>query len=252
MNRNLGLFAGNPVPGFPGQVPWINPVTNTLEWVNCLMADDLVASGIGTGGLGWTTSVANSGTVVIGGNTQGHAGVISLNTNALSNGNACLRTVGNSMTGGGHKQRLLTCLKMPALSNGTDRYEVWFGFSNSTGGAPTTGVYFDYIDTLNSGNWTAKTSSGGSTTTASGGANVAVVANAWYWLYIEYDGVVAKFWVATDLSGSVVGVPGPFTFIGQSTTNLPTANQYGLSYVILKSLGTTPVSPIVDKVVLSV
>ena len=241
--RNIGL---------PGQIQWINPATGQPEWINPPMVDDFCASGIGTGGIGWTTTVANSGTVTVGGNVQGHYGVAALQSNALSNGTAVLRTVQNSGTGGGRKQRLLMCVQTPsALSDGTDRYQLWAGTGNSTGAEPTHGVYFDYIDTLNSGIWTPKTANGGSRTTASGGTDITVVAATWYWLYIEYDGIVAKFWVATEVAG-LPGRPGAFTFVGSSSTNLPTANQYGLNFVMLKSLGTNNRSLTVDKVLFGV
>lgn len=256
MNRNYALSFPGPPVAFAGQVPWINPATRQVEWINQPLVDDLLGPSIGSGGFGFTTTLLNSATATLGGNTAGHPGVVSLATAALSNGAATLRTVSNSQSGpsptGTIKHRLLFCFQTPAsLSDGTDQYELWLGWGNSTGSKPTNGLFLDYIHSLNSGNWTPTVGNGGAYTTASGGSSVAVAVSTWYWCYVEYDGASAKFWIATDVAGKP-GLPGPFTFLGQCTTNLPQANQYGMSYVIAKSLGTNSRVLTMDKVLVSV
>jgi hypothetical protein len=218
--------------------------------------DECISGSVGVGSIAWLTSqVANGGTIASGAGDAGHPGTFDLATSAATNGVANIRSANNIVFGqAGKKHRLLMVFKTPAiLSSGGDTYVLAAGCSDAlTAGPVNSAALIEYSHTINSGNWNAKVNNGGSVTTATGGSAVAVVANTYYWLYLELDSSVTKFWVAADVAATP-GTPGPFTFLGACSTNIPaTANRAAFQLSIIKSAGTTSVITKLDKLVYSI
>lgn len=256
MNRNSALVFPSPLIATPGCVPWINPGTRQIEWIPAPVVDEFIAGGAGNGPIGWlTTQVLNGGTIAAGTGDTGHPGCFDMATSAATNGVSNFRTSNNIVFGqAGKKHRLLMVFRTPAiLSSAGDAYTLAAGFSDAlTAGPVNSAALIEYSHSINSGNWNAKTNNGGAVTTATGGSNVAVAVTTYYWLYVELDSSVVKFWVAADVTGTP-GTPGPFTYLGACATNIPAfANRSALQLSIIKSAGTTSVLTRIDKVVYSI
>jgi hypothetical protein len=188
------------------------------------------------GSIGWTSSTLNSGTAAVSSILDAnHAGVYAVSNGGTTNGVGNIRNAGNNILFGSRTIRLVGCVKTPPVSSTADRYQIFFGFGDATTAANVDGAFFTYSDNLNSGNWTGQTMSASSTTTASGGSNVAVTGSAYWWLGIEGNSTSCKFYVAADASGS----PGAWTLIGTSSATLPTSGTTGLLHMIIKQSGST-------------
>jgi hypothetical protein len=256
MNRNSALIFPGALVATPGSVPWVNPGTRQVEWIPAPVVDEFVVGSLSSGPLGWlTTQVLNGGTIAVGAGDAGHPGTADMATSAATNGVANIRTSNNIIFGqAGKKHRLLMVFKTPAiLSSAGDAYVLAAGFSDAlTAGPVNSAALIEYSHSINSGNWNAKVNNGGAVTTATGGTAVAVVANTYYWFYLEFDSNIAKFWVAADVAATP-GTPGPFTYLGACATNIPNAtNKSAFQHSIIKSAGTTSVTTRLDKVVYSI
>jgi nucleoside phosphorylase len=115
---------------------------------------------------------------------------------------------------------------IPDLSTSSQRFKVQAGFLDTALGANAEGVWFEYKDDVNSGQWVLNTkkTSGGAGSTSSNTA-VAPVANTIVTLKIRVTGSSAEFFI----NG---------TSVGTIATNVPTANVTP-AIAILKSVGTT-------------
>lgn len=126
-------------------------------------------------------------------------------------------------------------VRVEDLSTGSERYEVWSGFSdaNNSVTAITDGVYFRYIDTDSSGRWIAVTESNGTKTEDE--TDITVAADTDYELEISVLGGNAYFYINKVLKSTI-------------TTNIPsgTARETGVACAILKTVGTTARSLYVD------
>jgi hypothetical protein len=233
INRASGVSGGRLVTtrGDGVMVDWNgDPILS-----NYPIADDCISVTL-AGAIGWTSSTANSGTAAVSSILDAnHSGVYAVSNGGTTNGVGNIRTAGNNMLLGTRTVRLIGCVKTPPLSSVVDRYQIFFGFGDATTAASVDGAFFTYSDNLNSGNWTGQTMSGSSTTTASGGSNVAVTGNAYWWLGVEGNSTSCKFYVAADASGA----PGAWTLIGSSSATLPTAGATGLLHMIIKQAGST-------------
>ncbi len=98
----------------------------------------------------------------------GHPGIGQVSTNANTAGGACYRLGNNTLytTGGAITVDYLATISN--LSDGTDTFAVEFGLSNvaAANSTITDGVWWRYTSTENSGNWTIKTATASSVTTA--------------------------------------------------------------------------------------
>jgi hypothetical protein len=223
-----------------------------LSYYPVTQVDECFAQSIGS--TIFTSSVSGTGaavTITGGLALANHPGVYAIDCGTTTTGMANLRNSGNTTLLGSKTQRFIFCLRTPtALSDGTDTYTLFLGLGDQTtagdtGAAPgiVDGAWFQYTHTLNSGNWTGRTGSGGTYTTASGGSNVAVTASAFWWFGIEMNSTSVKFYVASDSSG----VPGSWTLIGTSSSNLPTSGATGFAFQIIKSAGTAARPMYLDK-----
>lgn len=130
-------------------------VESALTWYNTDGAGSRNYKGIVATSNGHPGLIANNSTV-----SPGWEGLYLLNS---LTGPA---TVQNMILGGGAIQ-LNWVINTAILSNGTNRYILRIGMGDTHGSAAdlSNGVYFEYSDNINSGNWTVKTANGGARTT---------------------------------------------------------------------------------------
>jgi hypothetical protein len=119
-------------------------------------------------------------------------------------------------------------LRIPTLSNGTDRFTISVGLTDDTtlgGGNEVNAVNFTYLDNVNSGKWFARTAAASPRSSADAG--ITVVAGTWYLLeaVVNAAGNSVAFYVGGVLKATIV-------------TNIPTARVIPYA-AILKALGTT-------------
>jgi hypothetical protein len=93
-------------------------------------------------------------------------------------------------------------VRIPVLSTGVDRFFARFGVMNSAVAAdPTDGLYFEYSDATNAGNWTGISVKGGASSNVDSG--VPVVAATFVNLKIQGAGVTSP--VVFSINGVQVG-----------------------------------------------
>ncbi len=85
-------------------------------------------------------------------------------------------------------------IKIPTLSNGTDRFTSRIGLMNGTTGAPTQGMWFEQVDNVNSGNWTINTVNGGSPTTSNTNSTPDTNFNR-YRITVDSGGTTVRFYI---------------------------------------------------------
>jgi hypothetical protein len=95
------------------------------------------------------------------------------------------------------------------LSTGTNRYILRTGFGDTSGADQVNGVYFEYSDNINTGQWVIKTASASSRTTTN--STIAVTAG-WHDLRVVVNAA------GTSITFTVDGVTA-----GTIVTNIPTA-----------------------------
>lgn len=182
--------------------------------------------------LGWKDNQTNSGTVIF--NTSSvveaaHPGIVILGTAGTNNAQASIALCNAGNVGcwrlGGGQYYLKFLVKIPTLSNGTDRFQVYIGLADDKGGATNEECWFTYIDTLNSGQWVGQTRTGGGTIT-SVSSSIAVTTG---WTKLEMIINAA----GTSVQFFVGGVS-----IGTSSTNIPISSGIGPIIQIIKSVGT--------------
>jgi hypothetical protein len=102
-------------------------------------------------------------------------------------------------------------LRLPVLSDNTDNYSVFFGFSVVTTdyGSITNGATFRYTNADSSGKWIMRCTTGGNTTEVT--STTTVAANTDYELEISIFGGSAYFYINGTLAGTI-------------STNVPTGN----------------------------
>jgi Concanavalin A-like lectin/glucanases superfamily len=175
-----------------------------------------VDSVVGNGG---TTSIPDltTGNNFLGSATANTGGSIN------STGYAAISLFGNNdliVLGG--LQYIYECrIRIPTLS-GTPSFIVVCGFIDTmTNALPNNGVFFEYTNTLNSGQWVGITRA--SSTSNPVNSSIAVVANTWYKLRAVINSA------GTSVSFYVNG-----TLIGTSTTYIPTTT-LGLACLVYKT-----------------
>ncbi len=202
--------------------PTANTITITSFTPNTILeiAEDFIASSGGNftinGNFSWATNAFSSGIATAIANNA-HPGVIS---NPTLTANAYYLFLGNTTapsTGlqsafylGGGAITLNWVFNVVNLSNGTNRYTLRFGFGDTTNADQVNGVYFEYSDNINSGNWVYKTASASTRTTTNSST---AVATGWHNAQITINAA------ASSISFSLDGVS-----LGAAiTTNIPTA-----------------------------
>lgn len=211
------------------------------------MVDDFVTRA-GTSAL-WSTYywtfTSGSGAGVI--SDAGRPGVIT-DTNAGSNGIILGDNTGlGLMLLGGGEITLQWYVKIGTLSDVTNRYNFCIGFLNRVSGAPQVGCYFQYNDSVNSGNWQIINNSNdgsptvGNTTVAADTnwhvykivVNAAATSVAYYIDGVEVSGSP----LTTDIS-TVVAISPAVSVIG--TSGVVPANTMQIDLFTMRQVLTTP------------
>ena len=176
---------------------------------------------------------ANSATAV--GSVAGHPGILQLQTGTTATGNA--RAVSTAaagiLLGNSSEWRFGSGVRIPTLSNGTQRFSYRAGFMDSGTADSVDGCYFRYTDNVIAGDWQGVCRSNSTESTCD--TNIAVVANTWF-----------RLDVVVNSAGSSVDFLTDGTSRCQIATNIPTGAGRGTSFgvMLLKSVGTT--SSVVD------
>jgi len=182
----------------------------------------------------WETNIGGTGSSVQLDSSPGspsHPGIVRCGTGSTSSGYAGLGRSTQMKDLGGGELIIEALVYIPTnLSTSGERFGVVVGWgSDQTGSTipPGYGVYFQYSDNVNGGNWYAGANTYGSTSNLDTG--VAVAANTWYKLkiVIAADGQSAEFFV-DDVSAGTISSNLPYT----SSANM------GPFFKIAKSVGT--------------
>lgn len=125
--------------------------------------------------------------------------------------------------------------RLPTLSDGTESYTYFAGFSDNNFGEATDGCYFRYTHSVNSGNWQGVCRNNSTESTCDTG--IAVASGTWYRLTVTVNGTGTSADFLTD------GVSRC-----QVATNIPTSSGRETSYTnaIVKSAGTTERTALID------
>ena len=184
---------------------------------------------------GWHNwgSQSNSGSLTVdltSNNTASHQGIVSISTSTSSSSQPLLLwQIDSWILNGGLVAEY--SFKTPAnLSDGTNRYITYVGFSNSANGVPNQGVWIQYTDNVNSGQFTLETSD--ASTPQSANSAITVAANTWYTAKLEFN---AGY---TSVTGYVATDGNAYQTVGTISTNLP-AGRVGPIFYIRKTLGAT-------------
>lgn len=183
---------------------------------------------------GFTTAVSGAGAAVssdtFGVNTTENVfGAYYQSTGTTTTGRAVLYT-GAALTHiifGTHELKLRVRAAVHTLSDGTDTFTVYMGWSdNISTGDVTDGAYFRYTHSVNSGKWEAVTAGGGSRTATDTG----VTADTTFHIFdirVNQAGTSVEFYIDNVL-------------VATNTTDIPTTAEYtGIVFRIEKSAGTT-------------
>lgn len=168
------------------------------------------------GGSKWSWYVYNADSFYPAVGTAAHPGQFVVLNPSASKSVAIATTEANAATVfpfvlGAGSFNLNWVINLGTLSNGTNRYIVYVGLGFANGAPitePTDGVYFTYTDNVNSGNWSAKTASGGVRTTVNSS-----VAGSTNFVNLGIQVNAAASSVTFTING---------TSIGTSSTNIPT------------------------------
>jgi hypothetical protein len=169
-----------------------------------------------TAAAGNGATAARPGTIVFYAGSTSGSGYAQLYGNS---GNPLLLAGGGTVT-------YETAVVIYALSNGTTRYRIDVGLINEAAptSAITTGCYFTYSDTINSGNWQFNCTAASSTTSVDTG-----IAASTSWVKLGFIMDAAGTSVQAYVNGSAAG--------SAITTNIPSA---GTTFIwqINKTVGT--------------
>lgn len=203
---------------------WFHPRTHSWAYDDFLSCE--IASDVGAYGL---QRFVSGGTISSAASSAGRPGVVELSTSTgATNYAVLLFRSPNNITFGGGRFVYETSIKLPTLSSGSQRYKVQIGIADDNGsGTPTDGLWFEYSDSVNSGNWQYKSAQAGTTTTS----NSSIAATtSWTRLTIEVNaaGNSVDYYIGGVSAGSAI------------INNIPSgANVATFAWGIIKSIGTT-------------
>ena len=169
--------------------------------------------------------------------TQPGVGLLELNTGSSSSGYAMVYSYTSEMPRMDDGTRLYECMvQVPLLSDATQEFLCRIGMHDGST-SMTNGIYFEYNRSLNGNFWTLCSSNNSSTTRTS--PAVPVVAGAWI-----------KLGFRSTVSGSTITLYPSYngTEVGSITTNIRADGAMKLAASIIKSVGTTSRSFLVDYV----
>lgn len=183
-------------------------------------------------------AVTSTGAFTLFASTSNNVGIVSMDTGAGSAGGAVAGTGVNTIQFGNGVTYTESLIQIPTLSTNTQRFKTFTGFFDILTSVAD-GAYVTQIDNENSGNWVFSCSSGGTTTSFN--LSSAPTAGTWYkiGILINAAGTEARCYI-NGVEPSGIGYP--------ITSNIPTGatNQTGVRTGILKSVGTTSRSLLVD------
>lgn len=190
--------------------------------------DDLFVATQYNGGVATNSSGTGSG---LGANTPdlGHPGVLFCTPGTTATGRAGLWNSSNTVTMGLTTDMWFGIICRPLsgnLSNGTDRYTVRMGWSDSITADPVDGVYFRYSDNLSAGNWEGVTRSNSTESVLDTGSPVDTL---WHTFEIKTRLNYAEFYIDGVSKGTLT------TNVPNGTARVTTI----MPFNIIKSLGTT-------------
>lgn len=211
------------------------PIDPTTEQVTFDDFGGFGTSGTATGSDigGWQVVNLNSGVSSKVGGLANHPGIQSLSTASAS---ASGTSEQNRFGGGALGPVILSgnetwdwLVQIPTASNGTDRFEAYFGLDlagvTATAAERSDGVFAVYSDNQNSGQWLAKSCKASTCTTL----NSAVTMTAGNWYHLKFVGNAG----GTSYEFFVNG-----TDVGALATNIPVVTIAPVAKVF-KQLGTT-------------
>jgi len=185
-----------------------------------------------TGPIFTTANGAGAGASIVASETNA-CGIVRLSTGTTATGNNRLQhgaTATDAIVFGTNNfSKCETRLRLPALSNGTDRYIARACFYDAASGNATDGAYFEYSDNVNSGNWVGKVYSNSSLQSTN--LTVGPAAATWSKLEVQVDGYLgyAYFFVDGTLQATITtGIP------------LGAARGTGVRCVIEATVGANP------------
>lgn len=190
-----------------GSTTIINPSTSMQISDDFIVGDDRSI-------LRWNSSSGGTGTIAVGsdGVVAGHPGVMVFSVSSgSSNATNFLYASGPCVILGGGVITFNYVMKLVQLSSASNRTISAFGLSsnNAYDFTPNNGVFFKYVDNVNSGRWQICTAAASSTTATDSG--IAADTN-WH----RYTAVINAG--ATSIQYYIDGVS-----VGTVTTNIPTA-----------------------------
>ena len=175
------------------------------------------------------TGTGSSNSVTLINSVPNHPGVLAQYTGTTATGNArAISTAVNGiLLGNGSSWQSEAVVRVPILSDATNRFIYRSGFMDAAPGVSVDGCLLTYSDTINSGNWQALCRSNNAETICNTG--VPVVAGIWYKLRIDINDA------ATVANFSINGAASSC----QVTSNIPSAAGRGTAFgtVVLKSVG---------------
>jgi hypothetical protein len=186
------------------------------------------------GQLNWFANVAWTVDATIG--DSGHNGVIASaalaagNQDIFLNGQSPVNAIAPQMILGGGAIQLNFVIKVATLSTGTNTYTLRVGFGVTANADQVNGVYFEYTNGVNSGNWQFKTANASTRTTS----NSAIA--------------VGTSYVNLGITINAAGTSCAFTANGVSlgtaiATNIPTVAITPFIDIV-RSAGTVPAAAI--------
>lgn len=184
------------------------------------------------------TRTANSGLIRQAAGGSNRPGVINLSTSTSTNAQSGVITGDISSAGyllGGGKILIEADVRVPTLSDGTNTFRWWWGFSNNVQAPAAVGIssvvfYYDANNAFGYGgtsSWQLMTCNNNARSITV--TSVPVVAGQWYRLKIVINAT------ATQVDFSIDG-----TIVRSETNNIPATNiQLGLGCNLIKSAGST-------------
>ncbi len=183
--------------------------------------------------LGWNSSTSGTGAAVNLNNTtnftSGKIGLINMLTGTDTTGRAGVITDATNfvLDSAIDYMDLMFSGKVSALSDGTDTYTLRLGYGETNGAAAVDGMYFEYTNGVNSGNWQIVTASNSTRTTNN--TSTAATTN-WTVYRIKATSTSINFYIdGSEVANSPI------------STNIPTGTSrtFGFKFEIVKSAGTT-------------
>lgn len=201
----------------------------------CEIYEDFLS---GSANVGEFTGSANSGSISVNFNIVdgNHPGNIQLQTGASTSSAPSINSNDGMWLFGGGVTTFETLVYLNFLSGSPDTYSLRIGYSNQINGtSPTEGLWFQYTDTVNSGQWVLTSVAGGVTTSTS--SAVAPTATAWNKLKIVTNaaGTLATFFVNGTSIGTVAGLP-----------TVVATDEFGIQVCIIKTAGTSSRNMAID------